>query len=65
MAAERSFFLTHSLTSGVIISMSRAVFTSFFPHSSPTIIQKLAKFVKFFLHYFAIIFAATMIEIVI
>ena len=28
MAAERSFFLSHSLTSGVNISMSRAVFTT-------------------------------------
>jgi len=33
MAAERSFFLSLDSHRGAIISMSRAVFTSFFPHS--------------------------------
>jgi len=56
MAAGRTFFLSHSLTSGVNISMSRAVFTSIFPHSSLSIIQKAEIYVKFFLHYFAIYF---------
>ena len=32
MAAERSFFLSLDSHRGANISMSRAVFTSFFPH---------------------------------
>ena len=53
-AAERSFFLTHNLTCGATISMSRAVFTSIFPHLSLTIIPNSGENVKFFSMFFLV-----------
>ena len=47
MAAQRSFSLTHESKRGAIISMSRAVFTSFFPHSLVILYHKLQRNVKF------------------
>ena len=63
MAAERSFFLSHESKRGANISMSQAVLHLILPSLFTTIISKLAKFVKFFLRYFAFIFAATIITI--
>ena len=51
MATKRSFFLTHNLTCGATISMSRAVFTSFFPHLSLILYQILTRMSSFFLYF--------------
>ena len=51
MAAERSFFLSHDSHRRANISMSRAVFTSFFPHSLLLLSQILAILSRQFCNY--------------